>query len=293
MQNRNFLFSELLPVGNYINFNGNIVRSHEPVITAESRGLRYGDGIFETMRIAGDSIVLSTFHFDRLFSGIQLLQFDQPAFFTREILTQQINDLCSINNHRPWARVRLTVFRGKGGLYDPENHIPNYIIDSQPLAAYNESINKEGLVIDIFPDARKSMDVFSNLKSNNYLLYAMGALYAKKNQLNDCLLLNSQDRICDSTIANIFCVKDKTVFTPYLSEGCVSGVMRRYLLIKLAEAGFSVQEKEIEVDWLQTVDEIFLTNSIYGIRWVQYLRDRSFKNEITSSIYQRVIKNID
>jgi len=280
-------------VGDYINFNGNIVRSDQPVITTESRGFRYGDGIFETMRVTAGSIIFSEYHFDRLFSGIQLLQFEQPAFFTREVLAQQINDLCKRNNHQASARVRLVVFRGKGGLYDPENHIPNYVIESWPLAGDNSDIEKEGLTIDIFPDARKSTDIFSNLKSNNYLPYAMGALYAKKNGLNDCFILNSHGRICDSTIANIFCIKDKIIFTPGLSEGCVSGVMRRYLFASLLAAGFTVQEKEMEPAWLQTADEIFLTNAIFGIRWVEYWRDQSFQNKITSSIHQRFIKNID
>jgi len=279
-------------VGDYINFNGTIIRSDEPVISSDNRGFRYGDGIFETIRVVDNAIELSAYHFDRLFSGIQLLQFEKPAY-TREMLVEQINDLCRKNNHQSAARVRLVIFRGKGGLYDAENHIPNYIIESWPLADNNREINKEGLHIDIFPDGRKAIDVFSNLKSNNYLLYAMGALYAKKNNLGDCFILNSQERICDSTIANIFFIKNKTIFTPPLSEGCVAGVMRRHLMNKLSEAGFMVCEKETDIEWVRHADEIFLTNSILGIRWVQFWGDQSFKNKITFDIYDNVIKNID
>jgi branched-chain amino acid aminotransferase len=286
-----FLFFGTIDVANYINFNGDIIRSDEPVIIADNRGLRYGDGIFETMRIGDGSIIFSSYHFDRLFSGIRLLQFDHPAFFSREILEQEIIDLCTKNHHQDAARVRLAVFRGKGGLYDPENHNPNYIIESWPLAYDMININDKGLRIDIFPDARKSTDIFSNLKSNNYLLYAMGALYAKKNLLNDCLILNSHDRICDTTIANIFCMKDNEVFTPALSEGCVSGVMRRHLLTTLPDAGFAIHEIEMEIDWLQTVDEIFLTNALYGIRWVEYFQNKLFSSKISFFIYNKFIRD--
>ncbi|MBS1934682.1 MAG: aminotransferase class IV, partial [Bacteroidetes bacterium] len=96
----------------YINYNGNIISSEEKIITANNRGLKYGDGIFETIRVANDNIPLKTFHFERLFSGLRLLQFNIPATFSAENLTAHIKELCKKNNRRQSARVRLTVFRG-------------------------------------------------------------------------------------------------------------------------------------------------------------------------------------
>jgi len=121
----------------------------------------------------------------------------------------------------------------------------------------------------------------------------MGAMHARKNNLDDCFILNSHARICDTTIANIFCIRDKIIFTPPLSEGCVAGVMRRHLINKLAESGFTLREKEMDINWLRQTDEIFITNSIFGIRWVQFWGDQSFKNEIASQIFDKVIKNVD
>lgn len=244
------------------------------------------------MRAEGPAIKLSSFHFDRLFSGIQLLQFELPTFFSPQYLSEQVANLCKKNNHQVAARVRLVVFRGNGGLYEPENHVPNYIIESWSLANDIRNMNEEGLRIDIFPDGKKSTDIFSNLKTNNYLLYAMSALYAQKNNFNDCLILNNSNRICDSTISNIFCVKNEIIYTPPLSDGCVYGVMRRYLINELPRTGFKVEEKEIELEWLQQTDEIFLTNAISGIRWVKNFREKSFINKITAVIQQRIIKNL-
>jgi len=276
-----------------INFNGNIIRSDQPVIAADNRGFRYGDGIFETIRIQNNLIVLADYHFDRLFTGMKLLQLEQPDFFTPSELSKQIKELCKKNDHRESARVRLVVFRGNGGLYDPENHFPNYIIQSWPLSNADAGLNKEGLDIGIFENGKKAIDDFSNLKSNNYLLYAMGALYAKTNKLSDCLILNGNNRICDSTKANVFCVKDKIIFTPPLSEGCVAGVIRRYFLVRLPETGFTVVEKEINVEFLRSVDEIFLTNALFPIQWVKSFNGGSYKNEIASSVFEAVIRNME
>jgi branched-chain amino acid aminotransferase len=184
------------------------------------------------------------------------------------------------------------VFRGNGGLYDPENHFPNYIIQTWPLVQADRLFNEKGLLIDIFPDGRKARDVFSNLKSNNYLVYAMAALYAKQRQLDDCLVLNSDGRVCDSTIANIFCIKNGIIYTTALSEGCVAGVMRRHVLEQVRQAGYPVFEKEIDTGFLQDADEIFLTNALQGLRWVKQFRESSYGNPITTSIHAIINKSI-
>ena len=98
------------------------------------------------------------------------------------------------------------IFRGNGGIFDPENNFQIILLKAGRLHT-GMQLNENGLVIDVFPGAKKSCDSFSNLKSNNYLPYVMAGLYAKKNKLNDCIVLNSFDRICDSAIANIFIIE--------------------------------------------------------------------------------------
>ncbi len=276
----------------YINFNGSIIRSDKKVIGADNRGLRYGDGLFETIKMINNKIILSKYHFERLFAGLKLLQFDLPVFFNEENLTQQIVTLCKKNNHQKAARIRLMIFRGNGGLFDPENHFPNYIIQSWPLALENKNINENGLVVSIFPDGKKACDNFSNIKTNNFLVYAMAALFAKKNQLNDCLILNSYDRICESTIGNVFCIKDGIISTPQLAEGCVAGVMRRFLLDKCKDENFIINETQLDFDALKNADEIFLSNAIYGIRWIKKMDENGYGNLLTTDIYNKLLKNL-
>ena len=138
-------------------------------------------------------------------------------------------------------------------------------------------LNSNGLIIDVYPDARKVCDQFSNIKSNNFLPYVMAALYAKNIKVNDCLLLNNFDRIADSTIANIFFIKDAVIYTSPLSEGCVAGVMRRFIIEKFSSK-FAIIEKPFSIDELQNADEVFLTNSIKGIRWVKQFRNTIYSN---------------
>jgi branched-chain amino acid aminotransferase len=142
--------------------------------------------------------------------------------------------------------------------------------------------------VGIYTDVKKSCDILSNLKHNNFLPYALAALHAKNEKWNDAVLLNTEGRLCDTSIANIFLIKDEVVYTPALPEGCVAGVMRRNLVEKLAAGDYKVVEGKICVDDLLNADEVFLTNSIYNMRWVQSIGDKKYSNEQTQKIYAAI-----
>ncbi len=272
-------------------YNNKFYPANAPVINADNRSLRYGDGLFETMKFVHGSIVNEAFHFERLFNGLQLLQFDVPQNFNLPFLQKKINELLAKNRHNKVARIRLMIFRGNGGIFDPENLLPNYIIETWPLPG-EINLNENGLVVDVFTDAQKSCDSFSNLKSNNYLSYIMAALFAKKNKLNDCIILNSFGRICDSVIANIFIIEGNNIYTPPLAEGCVAGVMRRWMLEKFSLKKYKVIEKKLSLDNVLNAEEFFLTNSISYMRWVKTFRDKTYVNEKIKEIYQHILQNI-
>jgi branched-chain amino acid aminotransferase len=274
----------------YLLYNGNFYNSTEPIVTADNRGLRYGDGLFETFTITGEKIPFMDWHFERLFNGLQLLEFELPAWFTPSYLAAQVSALCKKNRH-PTARIRINIIRGNGGLYDPEDHFPNCIIQSWPLPDAGFQLNQNGLVTGIYYGAKKSMDSFSGIKSNNYLPYSMAALYAKKQQWNDAFILNTDGRVCDASIANVFIIKNEILYTSPLTEGCVAGIMRKHLLENLALNGFTIQEQEISVDNLLAADEVFLTNAIKGIRWVGHCGTATYTNQFTTRIFTRLLKN--
>jgi branched-subunit amino acid aminotransferase/4-amino-4-deoxychorismate lyase len=269
--------------------NGKLLDESKLLISPNNRSFRYGDGCFETMKIVNGSICLASLHFERLFASLELLHFEKPSYLTADYLKEQILQLAQKNKHNKLARIRLTFFRGDGGLYDAENHFPNYIIQSWELNPQTNLLNENGLMVDIFKDAKKVCDNYSHLKSNNYLSYAMAALWAKKNQLNDALLLNPYNNISDATIANIWIVKDGIIKTPALTEGCVAGVIRKHLLKKMKEASMPVQETSITVDELLQANEIFLTNAIQGIRWVKQCGNSNYQNQLSSLLHKQFI----
>ena len=277
---------------NYCNWNGKIVQEGTAIISADNRGLRYGDGLFETIKIINGRLVMPDEHFARLWNGMQRLQFDIPKHFSPDVLEEQITALAKKNGHAGAARVRLCIIRGEGGLYDAKNHFPHYIIQTWALPEGNGEWNSNGLIAGIYTDATKPCDAISNVKHNNYLPYVLAALHAKKAKWNDAILLNSQQTVCDSTIANVFIVKDEVFYTPALSQGCVAGVMRHALIQFLKKSGWQITEKAIFVDELLLAQEVFFTNSMYNIRWVKQINESTYSNNITQKIYSNFVPTI-
>jgi branched-chain amino acid aminotransferase len=277
---------------NYFNYNGKFFEEGAPVITADSRALRYGDGLFETIKVINGILEMEDEHFARLWNGMQVLQFDIPKHFTPDKLQNEITALLKKNRQGGIVRVRLNVFKGDGGLFDAKNHMPNYIIQSWPLPDNSGEYNSNGLVLGMYEDARKSCDILGNIKHNNYLPYILAALKAKKERWNDAIVLNNYGRICDTTIANIFLVKDGIIYTPSLKEGCIAGTMRRKIIRESANKNLSIIEREITLQDLQNADEVFLSNSIYNMRWVQRIDHTSYTNELSQKIYKAIFTTI-
>ena len=278
----------------FVSLNGEFIKTGKPIWLADNRSYRYGDGLFETMKLEKGRITLENYHWERLNEGLRLLNIKTPRRWNVDKLREEIIQLCRKNKCEKLARLRLSVSRGNGGLYDATKKF-QWLLECWPLTKSVNHLNENGWVIDIYPDARKSYDLFSHLKSANFLPYVMAADYAREHNLNDCLVLNTNDRIADSTIANIFIIRKNQVITPPLRESCIYGVMRR----KILETKFEIEglpesfsELPLTENDLEQADEVFLTNSIHGLRWVQRFRDKEYGNELTTKIFNTISQTI-
>jgi branched-chain amino acid aminotransferase len=273
-------------MGNMVNHNGNILPDKALLVHASSRGLRYGDGLFDTGKVRDGRLELWPLHFERLYAGLQTLQFSMPSGFTVDFLEREVLNLVKSNDHERLGRIRINVFRD-------EDQRLNYIIESFALEKAFSPIDAPGLSLGIFPHGRKSIDAYSSLKSNNYLIYLMGSTWAKAEGWGECLILNSFDRIADASIHNVFAVKGNNILTPPLSEGGIAGVMRRYLLSQARGWGCTIHEAPLSLLDLDQADEVFLTNALAGMRWVRQLGKKTYGREAAKALYQQLLQSLN
>ena len=149
----------------FVCFNGKMAAVGEPLFAAGNRGFKYGDGLFETMKIHKANILLAELHFERLFDGLQLLKI-KPSFDAIR-LHRLIAELCGKNNCSDLARVRLAVYR-------ETDNSAGFLVEAVSLPGPANEWKETGFVIDIYPYARKAQDVFDNLKTANFFTLCSG-----------------------------------------------------------------------------------------------------------------------
>lgn len=271
-----------------INFNGEIVPADVPLVCSANRGLRYGDGLFETMRWAKNGLVLMQDHFERLLKGLHVLQFQTPEHFTESFFYDQVKTLVE-HEVLAEARIRFTVIREGGTMREPGGFM--YFVEASKLTVNERDSLENGIKLCVYPDAKKMADILSPLKHNNYLLSCMAAMYAQSHGFDDSIILNQYNRFCETSIANLYFIHGNSVITPPLMEGCVGGVIRKNLLKALPELGFKVSEERIDESIWKGSDAAFVTNSIINMKAVSSIEGFKFNLQpaldLKSLIYQK------
>lgn len=265
----------------YILHNDEFVIINHPILTAANRGFKYGDGLFETMRMCNGKLKFAELHADRLRAGMKALKIDGSTLLDEYFLKQKTAELCKKNKLKDNVRFRLSVYRAGDGLYTPNSNKSGYVLEASSLAEDNYELNKKGLIIDVFDELTKPVNSLSNYKTSNALLYVMAGLYKKQHRLDDAFILNQKGFLCESISSNIFVLYDKKIYTPALSEGCVAGVMRNVVMGMSRAHDIDVIEAQINPEILKAAEEVFVTNAISGIRWVMGYGRKRYFNEVT------------
>lgn len=270
----------------FLCYNGRCISNDDFRLDIDNRSFRYGDGLFESIKYSAGKPLLFSLHIKRLLKGMSVLCLKHDAKFESENLLRNIQELVTVNKIKNSCRIRLSVFRESGGFYAPDKMIASYILECMPMKAYN--IKEEGISMGIYPDIPKAINFLSNLKTSNSLIFVMAGIYKNRNELDDAVLMNEKGNVVETISSNIFLVKDNEFFTPMLSEGCVEGVQREYVIEKIKMEGMVVSEKEITIDDLKSADEVFLTNAINGILCVRKLDDKVYNKQKTASLIEMI-----
>lgn len=231
-------------------------------------------------------------HVSRIKLGMTVLRMNVPAEFNSDNIHELIIQLLKHNTHAPNARIRLTVFRNEGGYYSPKTNDISFLIESEEMAGVLE-LNARGFWVDIYADIKKPLNKLSNLKTGNAMLYVMAGISKQSMKLDECFLVNDSGAVCESISSNVFVVKNGTIYTPPLSEGCVAGIMRKQIMNLAHENKILSFESPLTTYTLLNADEVFLSNSIRGIQWVGQFKDKFYTNKMAQFFIDKLNKLAD
>ncbi|TDQ31217.1 aminotransferase class IV [Zeaxanthinibacter enoshimensis] len=268
------------------NFDGQLHPEESKILTHTNRGLRYGDALFETMRAVNGKLYFWEDHYLRLMASMRMLRMEIPMSFTMEFLEEEIQKtLRSKDLDKAPARVRLTVFRKDGGRYLPDNNDTSFLVEAETLEQPFYVLPGGDYEIELFKDYTLNADPLSTLKTANKLLNVVGSVFASENGYDNCLIINQHKHIVEALNGNLFVVHGNTIKTAPLEDGCLNGIIRKKLIELIGKLeDYELEESAVSPFELQKADELFITNSIMGIRPVTKYRKAEYGNKVAADL---------
>jgi len=272
-----------------ININGTILEDSEAYLSVDNRGFSYGDAVFETIKVNSKPLFWEV-HYFRLMASMRILRMEIPMHFTPEFLESQIMDLVDPQSNKAKSyRIKLTVFRATGGYYTPTSNSVKFIITLSPLDSDIYNSHTDSCEIELFKDYFIAPNLLSTLKTNNKAINVVGSIFAKENNYDNCLLLNTNKNIIEALNGNVFLVKDNVIKTPPLADGCLKGIIRDQLIDMISKSdNYDLIETSISPFELQKADEIFITNVIQGIKPVTKFRKKTYTTEVAKKFQNKL-----
>jgi len=264
-----------------VNYNGDLLSIENLNISLNNRGFKYGDSIFETIKIQNNKVIFWEDHYFRLMSSMRMLRMKIPLQFTLEFLEQEIIRTVKANDLEKGARVRLNVFRKDGGFYTPLSNSINYTIEVAAI----KTATKNKYSIDVFKDFYNFSGLLSTVKTNNRMVNTLASIYAKENDLDNCVLVNERKGVVEVANGNIFILKGNTIKTPAIEEGCIKGIVRKKIIDIISKnEEYTIEETSISPFEIQKADEVFITNAIIGVQPVTNYKKKTFSIDFGTKI---------
>ena len=273
-----------------INYNGNLIENSALQLTHENRAFKYGDGVFETIKVQNGKVMFWEDHYFRLMASMRILRMEIPMIFSMEFLENEILKTIEASNlTNDTCRVKLYVNRKEGGKYAPKTNDVDYFIALEKLEIPFYTIDDVPYEVELFKDYYIYSNLLSTLKTNSKITNVLGSIFAAENGYQNCLLLNEKKMVVEALQGNLFLVKDNLIITPPITDGCLRGIIRKQLIgICELSKEYHLEEKSISPFDLQKADELFISNVIMGIQPITKYRKKEFTNKVSKDLLQKL-----
>ncbi len=264
-----------------VNVNGELLFEENVSLSINNRAFLYGDSVFETIKVSNNRVVFMEDHYFRLMASMRMMRMKIPMSFTLEFLQEEILKTVKLQDDAPQYRVRLSVFRDEGGYYTPEKNTISYLIKVSPLT----NPVRDEYKIDIFKDFYVYSGLLSTVKTNNKMLNTLASIFAKENELDNCVLVNENKNVAEVANGNIFIVKGNIIKTPPLTDGCLKGIVRKKMIdILTKHQDYQIEEASFSPFEIQKADEVFITNAIMGVQPVTQYKKKKFTPKVSLAL---------
>lgn len=230
-------------------------------ISAQDRGLHYGDGVFETLAVRDGRPLLWGRHIARLNSGCQRLGIPMPD---AGLLFQEALQVCDMAEH---AVLKIIITRGSGGRgYRPSTLLTaNRLLALYPVPDYPLYFAMEGVFVRLCSTRLACNPALAGIKHLNRLEQVLARSEWADPAIPEGIMLDGVGRVIEGTMSNIFAVRDGVLMTPDLSECGVAGIMRGLILEIAGQMSIPSRVTTLTIEDMMSAQELFLCNSLIGV----------------------------
>ena len=237
-----------------------------------NRGLSFGDGFFETLIVADGRLHYAAGHLARMQQAAAALFLALPAALaSAEALETRLLSLAEANELSA-VRVRLSLWRGGGGLYLPETEAAEWLATAAPFVPVDAPLRR----VDFAQETYSVYSPLSFCKGPQAWLYVRAAHERAQRGLDEIILCDAAGHVAEAGAAAIFWVRGGALFTPALTSGCVAGVRRAQVLQAAQAAGVPCREGLFLPAELLAAEAVFTAN-VAAVRVVQQVSTVPFE----------------
>lgn len=239
-------------------------------ISIRDRGLLYGDGVFRTLRVCQGQPQHWPLHYKKLQTDCAALGITCPDDVSLSA------ELAALAAEHPDAVFKIIVTRGPNirGYTPSPDIIPTHIWDVAPQPAYPENLEKLGVTLHLCELRLAHQPRLAGIKHLNRLENVLAAAELANTDAAEGLLLDLDGFVIEGVRSNLFIISQGRLITPDLSRCGVAGVQRDRVMAYAAKIGMPIEVRNVEQAELFAADELFLTNSVFGLWPVAQLEPR-------------------
>lgn len=231
------------------------------LISAEDRGLSYGDGVFRTFRVQKGAPLTWQRHYLKLQQDCAAIKIVCPP---ADLLLSEIQSLYSVRRD---GIAKIIISRGVGtrGYAPPISEKPTRVLSVSEIPEYDSESYSSGITLHLCQLKLGHQPLLAGVKHLNRLENVLAASECRDAGAQEGLLEDEDGYVISGTRSNLFLLRDGTLYTPDLSLCGVAGVQRDRVCSWADAHGVPCKITQIRMDELLAADEIFLVNSVFGL----------------------------
>ncbi len=270
-------------------------------LNINDRAIHYGDGLFETILCSNNTLFYWPQHYQRLQKSADKLKLNCPD---EQVFLNDISSLLQQNESiaADACSIKIILTRGsseRGYVIPKKTNEKRLVLLSNITPDYSSLLSGQLLSGELYV-CKQQVSINENLAGLKHLNRLENVLARNEwndtanNNIIDGLMLNANQHVIECTMSNLFAVKDNHLYAPELSQSGVNGIMRDMIIDAADRNGIQVSRVNISLDELFNMEEIFISNSLMGIRYISKIGGSSYqKQTVTQLIFKDLLKTKD